>query len=167
MSRLVVRDAHADERDKVETLTRLAYDEFATAMEPSAWKALESAMNAVLRDSADAQIIVADDDGRIVGSVFLYPANARPYGDGDVLASPEFRLLAVAPNARGRGVARALVEECIRRAKAHGATELGLHTSKSLTAAIALYERLGFTRVPERDFQPEGAELVQGYRIGL
>ena len=163
----MIRDARAEEREKIETLTRLAYDELANAMEPSAWKALESAMSAVLRDSGDAQCIVADDDERIVGSVFLYRAGADAYDDGDALASPEFRLLAVAPNTRSRGIGRKLVEECIRRSKASGATELGLHTSKSLVAAVALYESMGFTRVPERDFRPEGAELVEGYRLRL
>ena len=79
----------------------------------------------------------------------------------------EIRLLAVAPHARGRGVARRLVEECIRRARASGASEIGLHTSKSLASAIALYERMGFARVPERDFHPDGAELVQAYRLSL
>ncbi len=148
-------------------MTRLAYDEFAASMEPKAWRALESAMNAVLDDPGAAECIVAEDDGRIVGSVFLYPAGAAAYRGGNVQPSPEFRLLAVAPNARGRGVGRALVEECVRRSRATGATELGLHTSKSLTAAIALYEAMGFTRVPDRDFRPDGAELVQGYRLSL
>jgi ribosomal protein S18 acetylase RimI-like enzyme len=58
-----------------------------------------------------------------------------------------------------------LVDECVRRAKASGAAELGLHTSKSMRAAIRMYERMGFVRAPEHDFHPEGAELVQGYRL--
>jgi ribosomal protein S18 acetylase RimI-like enzyme len=68
---------------------------------------------------------------------------------------------------RGRGVGRALVAECVRRARAMGAAALGLHTSASMTAAIALYEGLGFVRTPEHDFRPEGAELVTGYRLDL
>ena len=167
MSALLIRDARPEDREKIQTLTRRAYEEFASVMEPAAWRALEKAMNAVLNDPGAAESIVAEDDGRIVGSVLLYPAGAASYEGGDAVPSPELRLLAVAPNARGRGVGRALVEECIRRARASGATELGLHTSKSLTAAIALYESFGFTRTPERDFQPDGAEVVQGYRLRL
>jgi ribosomal protein S18 acetylase RimI-like enzyme len=167
VSALNVRDALPEEREKVEALTHLAYDEFAKVMTPPAWKALESAMRRALRDSGDAECIVADDETRIVGSVFLYPANVAPYGDGEVASSPEFRLLSVSPSARRRGVARALIDECVRRARTSGATELGLHTSKSLGAAIALYEAMGFTRTPERDFHPDGAELVQGYRLIL
>jgi ribosomal protein S18 acetylase RimI-like enzyme len=77
------------------------------------------------------------------------------------------RLLAVAPEARGTGVGRALMGECVRRARAMGATELGLHTSVSMRAAMQLYERMGFVRAPEFDFQPPGAELVEAYRLRL
>lgn len=167
MSGLLVRDARAEDREKIDALTRLAYEEFATSMDAPAWRALEGAMNAVLRDSGAAECIVAQDGPQIVGSVFLFPAGTASYGDGETLPCPEFRLLAVAPSARGRGVARALVGECIRRSRAAGATELGLHTSRSLAAAVALYEKLGFIRAPERDFRPAGAELVQGYRLIL
>ena len=136
-------------------------------MASRAWRALEAAIDRVLANPGAGQCIVADDEDRIVGSVFLYPGGASAYADDRVEVHPEFRLLAVAPNARGRGIGRALVDECIRRATASGATELGLHTSKSLATATALYEKMGFTRVPERDFQPDGAELVQGYRLML
>jgi ribosomal protein S18 acetylase RimI-like enzyme len=51
----------------------------------------------------------------------------------------------------------------MRRAKQAGASRIGLHTSDSLRAAIHIYERKGFLRAPELDFQPEGAELVMAY----
>jgi ribosomal protein S18 acetylase RimI-like enzyme len=167
MSALSIRDARPQEREKVDTLTRAAYAEFADVMEPGAWSALEAAVARVLKDPGPAQCIVAEDEGRLVGSVFLYPAGESAYARGDVQQYPEIRLLAIAPNARRRGVGRALVAECIRRAIASGATELGLHTSKSFGAAIAMYEAMGFTRVAARDFRPDGAELVQGYHLVL
>ena len=61
----------------------------------------------------------------------------------------------------------ALVDECVRRARATGASVLGLHTSRSMRAAMRLYERMGFVRDPEHDFQPPGAELVEGYLLRL
>jgi ribosomal protein S18 acetylase RimI-like enzyme len=48
-----------------------------------------------------------------------------------------------------------------------GAAALGLHTSKSMVTAMQLYERMGFERAPELDFQPPGAEVVWGYRLKL
>jgi ribosomal protein S18 acetylase RimI-like enzyme len=73
----------------------------------------------------------------------------------------------VAREERGSGVGRLLVEDCIRRARRAGVRELGLHTSRSMTVARALYERMGFVRAPEHDFQPEGAELVEAYRLPI
>jgi ribosomal protein S18 acetylase RimI-like enzyme len=59
------------------------------------------------------------------------------------------------------------MDECVRRARAAGATELGLHTSRSMRVAMRMYERMGFVRAPEYDFQPPGAELVEAYRLTL
>jgi GNAT superfamily N-acetyltransferase len=164
---LRIRDARPDERDEAAALTRRAYAEIADVMTPTTWSAFERAMNAALADPGGAERIVADDGGRLVGTVLLYPARSIAHPGGKPIAEPEFRLLAVSPDMRGRGVARALVHECSRRAKAAGSTTLTLHTSKSFAAAVALYAAMGFARAPELDFHPEGAELVQGYRLRL
>jgi len=76
-------------------------------------------------------------------------------------------LLSVSPGHRGHGVGRALVAECIRRSKMAGAKALGLHTSVSFHDAIALYRKMSFERVPERDFRPVEAEVVEAYRLPL
>jgi GNAT superfamily N-acetyltransferase len=80
---------------------------------------------------------------------------------------PELRLLAVAPSARGQGIGAALVVECVRRAERAGACALGLHTSASMRAAICIYERMGFERVPEYDFGTKGSELVMAHCLRL
>lgn len=164
----VIRDARADERPAVRELTLEAYAEFESIMDATSWRELDAAIRTALASNVRADWILADEGGRLVGSVMLFPPNADAYGDlaraGDC---PEVRLVAVAPDARGRGVARALMDECIRRARASGATALGLHTSRSMRAAQALYAGIGFERTPETDFQPPGAELVEGYRLRL
>jgi GNAT superfamily N-acetyltransferase len=165
---VTVRDARGDERGAIRALTLRAYAELATVMEPEAWEELHGALRAALDGDAPAERIVAEHGGELVGSVHLFPPASDAYG-GMVGEAPwpELRLLAVAPEARGHGVGRLLVDECIRRARAMGAAELGLHTSKSMRVAMGMYERMGFVRAPEHDFQPEGAELVQGYRLPL
>jgi ribosomal protein S18 acetylase RimI-like enzyme len=167
--RVRLREALPADRAAADELTLRAYAEYAGVMAPSAWAGLDGAVRGALAAPGGAQRVVAlDDDGHVIGSVFLFPPAVDAYGDGGPRADwPELRLLAVAPEARGRGVGRALVAECVRRARAMGAAALGLHTSASMTAAIALYEGLGFVRTPEHDFRPEGAELVTGYRLDL
>ena len=163
-----IRAAQAADRDDILRLTRIAYAEYASVMEPSAWSALEQAVEASLANDDGVTRLVAELDGEIVGSAALYAPNAAAYGSLASAGSwPEVRLVAVDPAVRGRGVARALVLECVRRARAAGATTLGLHTSQSMHTARRLYEGLGFVRDPDHDFQPPGAELVEGYRLPL
>ena len=163
-----IRDARAEERAAVARVTLQAYAEFARVMEPAAWALLDAAVRAALASDAPAEWIVAERGGEIVGSVALYPPAMDAYGGmADHAPWPELRLLAVPPPARGMGIGRMLVDECVRRATRMGAAELGLHTSKSMQVAIGMYERMGFVRAPEYDFQPAGAELVKGYRLPL
>jgi ribosomal protein S18 acetylase RimI-like enzyme len=164
----LVRTARPADRGAIARLTLAAYREYAAIMEPSAWHALDQAVRSSLVDDTGVTRLVAELDGTIVGSAALYAPDAAAYGDLAALTPwPEVRLVAVTPDVRGRGIARALVDECIRRARASGATALGLHSSRSMRAAVRLYERIGFVRDPERDFQPPGAELVEGYLLRL
>src|SRR5215207_158815 len=164
----LVRTARPADRGVIARLTLAAYREFASLMDPDAWRALDQAIRTSLADDTNVTRVVAELDGAIVGSAALYAPDSNAYGSIAALTPwPEVRLVAVDPAARGRGVARELVTECIRRARESGATALGLHTSQSMHAAKRLYERMGFVRDLEHDFQPPGAELVEGYLLRL
>jgi len=164
---LVIRDARADERAAVRDLTLDVYSAYAKIMTADAWAALDAAIRRAV-DAENAQRIVASEGDVILGSVMLFPPDTAAYGEStDALPNPELRLLAVPESARGKGIGRALVEECIRRARRDGAAALGLHSSKSMEAARELYLRMGFERAPEHDFFPPGAEHVEGYRFRL
>jgi ribosomal protein S18 acetylase RimI-like enzyme len=56
--------------------------------------------------------------------------------------------------ARGRGVGELLVTACLDRARAAGKRRVVISTDPRMTSAHRLYERLGFTRLPERDWSP-------------
>jgi GNAT superfamily N-acetyltransferase len=166
---LRIRDARSDDRGAVETVTLAAYEQYAVLM-PAHWDGYRQNILATLAAvQPDAQI-VAEEEGRIVGTVLLYPTGsvmARPGGGSTTLAEPEVRLLAVAPEARGRGVGVALMHVCVRRARQSGAAALTLHTTDVMQAAMRLYERLGFRRAPELDIQPAPGVTIKGYRLGL
>jgi ribosomal protein S18 acetylase RimI-like enzyme len=105
-------------------------------------------------------LIVRDEAGRLVGSVALVLD-----GDfGEVTESDDeaaFRMLVVDPVAQGRGIGALLVGECLERARAAGKRRMVLSTDPLMTAAHRLYERLGFTRLPERDWSPvPGIDLM-------
>jgi ribosomal protein S18 acetylase RimI-like enzyme len=65
--------------------------------------------------------------------------------------------LYVAPDLRGRGIGRALLEATIEAARAAGATGIDLNTGETDTAARALYESAGFTN---REGSPDGPAML-------
>ena len=85
-----------------------------------------------------------------------------------VIGEGEVQRLAVAADARGRGVGRALVEECVARSRAAGDLRLVLWTQPTMTSAHRLYERIGFERRPDRDTaDPRGFQrLVYALEVG-
>ena len=169
MNGLRIRDARSSDRGAIEAVTLAAYEQYAAVM-PALWDGYRQNILATLEAAQPDAQIVAEVEDRLVGSVLLYPAGtvfARPGGASITLASPEVRLLAVAPSARGRGVGAALMQECLRRARRSGAPALTLHTTEIMEAAMRLYERLGFRRAPELDFQPAPSVTIKGYRLGL
>jgi GNAT superfamily N-acetyltransferase len=165
-----IRDAGPGDRGAIEVVTLAAYEQYAAALPPPLWAMYRQSIQATLADVRPAAQIVAEEGGALVGTVLLYPAGAavaRPGGTPVTLEWPEVRLLAVAPAARGKGVARRLMEECIRLARAAGAPALTLHTADIMAAAMRLYERMGFVRAPELDFSPAPEITVKGYRLPL
>ncbi len=112
----------------------------------------------LLRDAAararGAELWVAvDADGTLLGTVTRCPPGS-PYRELGGEGEGEFRALAVAPEGRGRGVGARLVELCLERAVADGASSMVISTARWMTAAHRLYRRLGFTPAPERDWWP-------------
>ncbi|MFE3070285.1 GNAT family N-acetyltransferase [Streptomyces sp. NPDC059247] len=124
----------------------------------------------VLRDTArrarEAEVLVAvDADGRIVGGVTFAPGGT-PWADIAVAGEAEFRMLVVAPDARGRGVGEALVRACADRARAlPGCVRLVLSTADLMVSAHRIYERMGFVRTPERDWAPVSDHLLRTYAL--
>ena len=165
-----IRDARPDDRDAILAVTLAAYEQYAGPLTPPLWAMYRQNIQATLADVGPAAQIVAEDGGALVGAVLLYPAGAVVGNPGNRLPAcewPEVRLLAVAPAARGKGVARRLMQECLDRARAAGAPALTLHTADIMAVAMRLYERMGFARAPELDFSPAPGITAKGYKIPL
>jgi ribosomal protein S18 acetylase RimI-like enzyme len=111
-------------------------------------------------------LVAAEPNGRLLGTVTYVPGPG-PYAETERPDEAGFRMLAVAPWAQGRGVGRALVEECIARARAEGKRAITILTRPSMHAAHTLYESLGFARDPSGDFEFEPTEWLWGYRLAL
>lgn len=146
-----------------------AYRLYAEQIPAGHWQGLSRSLSSEADRSEGAELLVAEREGRIAGSVVLFPPRADAY-DGMVEAAeyPEIRMLAVGSDYRGQGVASALIEACAERARARGFRAIGLHTGEFMTPARRLYEKLGFARVPEHDFVPlDDGLVVLGYRLDI
>lgn len=85
------------------------------------------------------QIFVALHNEEVIGTCAVMPD-----GPGEL----ELAKLTVAPEFRGQGIARRLVERCIEYGREHGVTRLILVSNSRLQAALRLYESMGFQHCP-------------------
>jgi ribosomal protein S18 acetylase RimI-like enzyme len=101
----------------------------------------------------------------LLGTVALVTAR-NPFAE---LANPvrgEISALAVRAAARGRGVARALLQECMRRSADMGLDEAVLTTAPQMEEAQLLYRRMGFRRRRDLDFTVDRSPRM-AYTVAL
>ncbi|WP_043932065.1 GNAT family N-acetyltransferase [Bacillus sp. EB01] len=164
-----IRDAKKEELPLIREQRLASYEEHSGKIPADHWKALKKAISSEADQQQGVELIVAELNGEIAGSVALFPAKSDAYeGQLDELEHPEIRVLAVEKAFRGKGVGKALVLECIERARAKGHGAIGLHTGSFMGDAMKLYEGLGFERQPEFDFEPaDDGIIVKAYQLKL
>ena len=159
---LVIRSPADDELDIVASVMVEAYAEFAETMAPDAWSAFAQHIANVRGRLDDAELLVAERDGRIVGAVTLFTA-----WRGAQLDAYGVRMLAVPPPERGTGVAHALISEAIRRARAAGKRRVVVTVTPEMETAREVFDHLGFERDPALDHEPGPGVYAAGYALHL
>lgn len=94
---------------------------------------------------------IAELDGKRAGCVFVVEREPEV---------AQLRCLLVEPSARGHGVGRRLVEECLRFARSAGYRRMMLWTNKGLDSARKIYESVGFRLIGEQPHEDFGVPLV-------
>ena len=95
---------------------------------------------------------IAEQDGEVIGSVFLARQSKKV---------AQLRVLFVEPKARGQGLGRRLVDECVRFARLKGYQKLTLETADKLKAASILYQDVGFELVSQKQTGDFGSKHQQ------
>ncbi|MGI9485836.1 MAG: bifunctional helix-turn-helix transcriptional regulator/GNAT family N-acetyltransferase [Geminicoccaceae bacterium] len=102
-------------------------------------------------DSRYERAWIAERLGEIVGSVFVVRKSEEV---------AKLRLLYVEPSARGLGIGKRLVDECIQFARGKGYKTLTLWTNDILVSARRIYEATGFKLIEEEHHRSFGKDLV-------
>src|SRR5262249_32262314 len=102
-------------------------------------------------DPAREHCWIAEVDGEPVGSIFLVKSSNEV---------AKLRLLLVEKKARGLGVGRALVDQCVRFARESGYKKITLWTQSILLAARGIYQQAGFRKVATEKHHSSAADLV-------
>lgn len=172
MTSVQIRTAHPDDYEALGELTLAAY----ASVDPGT---LTGDYPEELRDvagravGADVLVAVEEHDGgggnrgAVLGGVTYVPDASSPSAEFTEPDTAGIRMLAVAVEARGRGVGEALTRACIDRARAGGRRQILLHSTDRMAAAHRLYRRLGFEPDPDLDWEPEPGLWLRGFRLRL
>ncbi len=124
----------------------------------ASYEGLSEAYLASLADVAgrveQGEVWVALADGVIVGTVWTPRPGERlsPLAEEGEL---DFRQLAVAPSARGRGVGERLTRHVLDLGRERGASRVVMNSGPEMLGAHALYRKMGFRRLTEREHPVE------------
>jgi GNAT superfamily N-acetyltransferase len=163
---VTIRPVHTSELAAVGELTVAAYlaDGFLTEDDGYA-----PALRDTVTRAREAEVYVAelvDAPGAIAGTVTFCPEGS-PWCELASEGEGEFRMLAVDPQLRGRGVAAALVSTCVERSRELGYRAVVLSSLPEQVTAHRVYGRLGFRRTPDLDWSPSEDVLLIAFRLDL
>lgn len=167
-----VRNAVPDEFEQIGKLLVLVYSQLdgfpKQSEQPDYYRLLSNIGEFINRP--ETELLVAVDRSGYTCGVVVYFGDMQYYGSGGTATLEKnaagFRLLAVDPAHRGKGIGKLLTMECIRKAKAKNRRQVIIHTTKAMHTAWKMYERIGFERSEDLDFMQQ--ELpVFGFRLKL
>ncbi len=147
---VLTRPATADEYAVAGEICLTAYRATGQLADDSEYAA-ELADVAARAETGEVIVAVDSDTGEVLGSVTL-ARHGSPLAELAAPGEAEFRMLAVAPEAQGRGVGTALTRACIHRAVAQRSSALVLYVRDFNAVARRMYAGLGFRETPERDW---------------
>jgi len=143
-----VRAAVPADHQAIRDVVIAAYRQYADLIPPDVFSSYLSDLLDLDTHARHGRLLVVEADDRVCAFAAFYP-------DGSTQGFPpgwvSGRALAVHPDARGNGAARALFAAGEQLALEAGAPVLAFHTHSYMTDAITLYERLGYRRAPEYD----------------
>jgi len=136
--------------------------------QPEYYKMLANVGN-LTKNTKTRLLVAVNSNNQVLGAV-VYIGDIKNYGAKNVAYSEKnaagFRLLAVHPTARGKGIGKLLVNYCLKTAKLENNKQLIIHSTHAMKIAWKMYEKLGFKRATELDFIQDDFPVF-GFKLKL
>jgi len=147
-----VRPARAEDEAAIGELLIRAFNETYARKMPGVTmtERRRAELRAVPRERDRAWVLAAEIDGRLVGTVTLYPPGFAG-GHAWLADCAELRFLAIAPEWQGHGLAEPLMKACHQQAVAWGCRSICLHVRRGAEGVARFYQRHGYRLAPEGD----------------
>lgn len=152
---VVVREARPEDLDLVARIEEIAHEESGVADELR-----DHLRRRVFEAEPGSVRIVAEAEGAVAGTIeFRAEAPGRPEGWAEI------GTIAVRPDARGRGLGRRLIEECVERARQRGAATIVLRVPEAMSGGSELARSLGFRPDPGHDLRRDAMYAEEGVSV--
>ena len=118
-----------------------------------------------LTKKPETELLVAVSPENIISGAVVYFSDMKQYGSGGTATLEKnasgFRLLAVHPSFRNKGIGKLLTNACILKAQENKTDQLIIHTTKAMQTAWRMYENPGFKR--SEDLHLMQGEMLSGH----
>jgi GNAT superfamily N-acetyltransferase len=169
---VTIRNADPGEFEEIGKLMVQVYSKlegFPTAIEQPNYYKMLATIGALTTNPQTELLVAATEENKIMGAV-VYFGDMQYYGSGGTATKEQdaagFRLLAVDPLSRGKGIGKLLIHQCIQKAKEKKYNQVIIHSTMAMQIAWKIYENLGFKRAEDLDFM-QGELPVFGFRLPI
>jgi len=152
MGNLIYRTSSPAEKNLLQQLGILSYNQFAKILSPADWATMDRFLhNDKMWDQLvnNSKIFICADGKKIIGMAYLVPS-----GNPTHIYPADWcyvRMVGVDPSYRRKGIAKRLTQMCVDYAKESREKVVGLHTSEKMDDARSIYESIGFRMDKEID----------------
>lgn len=136
-----IRPIEAQDNQALAQVIRQTLTEFGAAKPGTVYFDKSTDVLSTLFDFEQSAYFVAVEDGKILGGGGIFPTDGLP------AKTCELVKMYLLTEARGQGVGRTIMDYCFAFAKRAGYQQIYLETMPELAQAIAIYEKLGFSRL--------------------
>ncbi|MBT7951100.1 MAG: GNAT family N-acetyltransferase [Gammaproteobacteria bacterium] len=167
-----IREALPSEFDAVGLLMVEVYsqlEDFPTPEEMPDYYEMLASVGEKTKQPSTKILAAFSTTNELLGAV-VYFGNMGDYASGGpdikIDKASGIRLLAVGKNARGLGVGKNLTQACIQEAKDNGHRQVILHSTRVMQVAWDMYEKMGFKRFEDLDFELHGFSIF-GFHLDI